>query len=236
MDIGDIISDALVYPFQNIKALVIYVILGIIAGIAAGGTIMGMAVTASYENFAGTGITAIIGFVILIAISLLISGYTLDIVKFGIQRRADSPGIDLGRQIVNAIKLIIVGIVYFIIPVIISFVLGLFLRDWILTIIVLILTIVFSLAEFMAKCRLAKTEDLGSALAIGEAIGDISRVGIGKLLATVIIIFIVMIVISIIIGMIANYHATIGGILMGIFGVYAVFFYNRAVGLLYSNV
>ena len=33
MELGEILSDALVYPFHNIKALIIYLILGIILGI-----------------------------------------------------------------------------------------------------------------------------------------------------------------------------------------------------------
>ena len=101
----------------------------------------------------------------------------MDIVKFGIERRADGPGIDFGRQVSNAIKLLIVSIVYYVVPAVIIFILGLFLRDWIMTIISLILVILFALANFMAKCRLAKSDSLGEALAIGEAIGDISRVG-----------------------------------------------------------
>ena len=235
MNIGEIIGDALVYPFHNIKALLIYVILGIIAGLAVGGSIFGIAVAMTNGNgFAAGG--SVLGFIVFFIVALLISGYTLDIVKFGIERRADGPGIDIIRQITNAIKLLVVGIVYYIIPAIISWLLTTLLGTGILTlIIVLIVSIVFALAEFMAKCRLAKTDSLGEGLAIGEAIGDISRVGIGKLLATIIITAIIIIIVALIIGFIGNYNATVGGILLGIFGVYAVFFYNRAIGLLYSN-
>ena len=87
----------------------------------------------------------------------------------------------------------------------------------------------------MAKCRLAKSDNLGEALAIGEAIGDISRVGIGKLIATVVVIFVIIIIIAFIIGLISSANNTIGSILLGIFSVYFVFFYNRAIGLLYSE-
>ena len=50
------------------------------------------------------------------------------------------------------------------------------------------------------------------------------------------LIFIIAIIIAFIIGIILNYNATIGGILLGIFGVYFIFFSNRAIGLLYSEV
>lgn len=238
MGVGDIISDALVYPFHNIKALVLYVILGIIAGL-----IGGAAIASIIGAFTTTGIGAlafdilgIVGIIVFILVLFLIEGYGLDIIKFGIERRDDSPGIDIARQISNAIKLIIVSFVYYIIPAIIIFVLGLFLRDWILTIISLILIIVFALANFMAKCRLAKTDNLGDALAIGEAIGDISRVGLGKIIATVVVIVVIAFIVAFIITLINNANSTIGGILLGIFSVYFVFFYNRAIGLLYSGV
>ena len=237
MNIGEIISDALVYPFNNIKALVIYVVLGIIGAIIGGAALVGIVGAFSSTGLASVGfdIIGIVGIIVFILILFLISGYTLDIIKYGIERRADGPGIDIARQISNAFKLIIVDIVYFIVPIIIAFVLGLFLRDWLLIIISLILFIVFALANFMAKCRLAKSDSLGEALAIGEAIGDITRVGIGKIIGTVIVIAIILLIVSFIIGLITNANNTIGSIILGIFSVYFLFFYNRAIGLLYSN-
>ena len=159
----------------------------------------------------------------------------MDIVKYGIERRNDGPGIEVGRQVVNAFKLIIIDIVYFIVPVIIIAVLSLFFRHWFIVVIAFILFIVFALANFMAKCRLAQSDSLGSALAIGEAIGDISKVGFGKLIATVIVIAIISLIILIVIGFINELSDPVGSILLGIFSVYFVFFYNRAIGLLYSD-
>ena len=218
-------------------ALVLYAILGIIAGIIGGAALISIAASFSSKGIAGFAFSglSIVGIIVLILVIFLIEGYALDIIKFGIERRSDSPGIDFGRQVSNAIKLIIVSVVYYIIPAIIIFVLGIFLRDWILTIISIILIIIFALANFMAKCRLAKSDNLGDALAIGEAIGDISRVGFGKIIATVLVIFIILVIIAFIIGLISNANATIGNILLGIFSVYFVFFYNRAIGLLYSD-
>ena len=237
MGVGDIIGDAISYPFKNIKALVLYVILGIIAGVIGGATVFAIAASFSSKGWAGfafSGLT-IVGFIVFILVIFLIEGYALDIIKYGIERRDDSPGIDFGRQIGNALKLIVVTIVYYIVPAIIVFVLGLFLRDWILTVISIILFIIFTLANFMAKCRLAKTDSLGEALAIGEAIGDISKVGLGKIIATIVIIAIILVIIAFIIGFISGVNATVGSILLGIFAVYFVFFYNRAIGLLYSD-
>ncbi len=237
MSIGSIISDALAYPFQNVKALVLYLILALIAALIGGSAIIGFigayhSTGFSSAAFAGMGL---IGVIIFVLVYFLIEGYGLDVVKYGIERRSDSPGIDMGRQISNAIKLVVVTIVYFIIPVIITFVLGLFLRNWLVSIIALILFIVFALANFMAKCRLAKTDDLGAALAIGEAIGDISRVGFVKILGVAAIVVIILLIISIIVVLLNKLNTTLASIILAIASVYFVLFYNRAVGLLYSD-
>ena len=93
-----------------------------------------------------------------------------------------------------------------------------------------------SLALVMAQCRLAKTEDLGNALAIGDALGDISRVGILKLIIFIVLVAIIIFVLFLIVALIARWNATIGGILLGILAIYIIFFEGRALGLLYSDV
>lgn len=236
MDVTEIIGDAIVYPAKNIRSLIIYVIIGIVTALLGGLSLLGMMASASGNNVLAAGGLGFIGILIFILGSLLISGYGLDIVKYGIERREDGPGIDLVRQIVNAIKVVIVSIVYYIIPAIASWLLLTFLGNGFLTIlIVFVIGVVFAFAQFMAVCRLAKTESLGDALAIGEAIGDISRVGMLKVLVTVIAVFVIGFIIAFVFGLISQANSTIGGILLGIFGVYFVFFYNRAIGLLYSD-
>ena len=237
MNIGEIMSDALAYPLNNLKALVLYIVLGIIAAIIGGTSIISLLAATSTKGLSGFALSGvgIIGTIIFIMVLFLIEGYALEIVKFGIERRTDSPGIDFGRQIPNALKLIIVDIVYYIVPAIILFILGIFFKDWFLTIIIVILAIIFSLANFMARCRLAKTGSLGEALSMGEAMGDISRVGFFKLVATVILIIIISVIVILVIGFINEINGIIGNILLGIAMVYLVFFYHRAIGLLYSD-
>ena len=236
MELGEILSDALTYPFQNIKALVIYIILGIILGIAVAGTFAGIFLSFEADNVLTLIGSGIIGFIVAIFVGFVISGYQLDIIKYGINRDPSSPGIDFVRQFLNGVKYLVVYVVYMIIPIIISAILAIFFQHWFASVIDAILIIIFSLAAFMGECRLAKTEDLIYALAIGEAIGDISRVGILKLILFIIIIFIISFVIFFIASLIAQWNGIIGGILMGIFSVYVVFFVGRASGLLYSDV
>ena len=175
MELGEIFSDALVYPFHNINA-------GALAKNA-------LAVIGS----------GIIGIIITLVIGFAISGFELDIIKYGINRDNDAPGIDFVRQFINGVKLFVVNIVYFIIPIIIGAILAVIFQHWLSGIISAILFIIFALAAIMGQCRLAKT-------------------------------------VALIVGFINNYNATIGGILMGILGVYLTFFSARAMGLLYSGV
>lgn len=237
MSISGMFSDALAYPFNNIKALLLYVVLGIIVALIGGATIVDFAFAFATKGVGGAALAGlgIVGVIVFVLVVFLVEGYALDIIKYGIERRSDGPGIDFGRQVSNAIKLIVVSIVYYVIPAIITLILSLFLRDWLIAIIGVILFIVFALANFMAKCRLAKTDNLGDALAIGEAIGDISRVGIGNLLITVIIVFVILMIIAFIVAIFMGLNKYLGGIILGFAGVYFVFFYNRVIGLLYST-
>ncbi|WP_405305799.1 DUF4013 domain-containing protein [Methanobrevibacter sp.] len=236
MEIGEIFSDALVYPFHNIKALVIYLVLGIILGIAVGGTIAGMAAGILAENILAVIGSGIIGIIIAFVLGFIITGYELDIVKFGIERDPSSPGIDIVRQFINGVKYFVVYIVYMIVPIIISAILAVVFQHWLSSIISAIVSIVFALALMMGQCRLAKTEDLGYALAIGDAIGDISRVGIVKLALFIILMFIIVFAVFFVALIITRWNSTVGGILMGIVGIYISFVIARATGLLYSDV
>jgi hypothetical protein len=236
MELGEILSDALVYPFHNIKALVIYVILGIILGIAVGGTVAGIAVGVAANNVLAVVGSGIIGIIVALVIGFLITGYELDIIKFGIERDPGSPGIDFVRQFLNGVKFFVVYLVYMIIPIIIGAILAVIFQHWLSGILTAIVSIIFSLALMMGHCRLAKTEDLGYALAIGEAIGDISKVGIIKIILFIILIFIISLVLFFIVLMILRWNNIVGGILMGILVVYLTFFVGRATGLLYSGV
>ena len=236
MEIMEIIQDALVYPLNNLKALIIYIILGIILGIAVVGTVVGVMASAAMDNILAAIGSGIIGIIIALLIGFVISGYELDIIKYGIERNDRAPGVDIVRQFKNGVKLFAVNIVYFLIPIIISAILAIIFQHWLSAVISALFFILFALAAIMGQCRLAKSEYLVDALAVGEAIGDISRVGIIKLILFIIVVAIVIFILYFIVGLISQWNQTVGGILMGILGVYITFFIARATGLLYSNV
>jgi len=236
MEIGEIITDAIKYPMDNVKSMLIYIVLSIIAALALAFTIGGVAITA--DNIAAAGIIGIIGFLIALVIYFLITGYCLDIIKFGINQENNAPEIDLARQVINGIKYIIVTLVYLIIPFIVMILLNQ-LNETLGLIVGIILFIIFGFGLLMGVCRLAKTESLGDALNIPEAIKDITKVGIVKILAIIIIFIVLSIVVSLIVslfGYLGDAGTFIGGIINGIANVFLLFFYNRAVGLAYSDI
>jgi hypothetical protein len=237
MEIGEIIGDAIKYPLNNMKALLVYIVLSIIAALVIGFTGAGALGATKTTGALSGGLTAfaVIGFIIALCVYLLIEGFMLDVIKFGINKDDGAPGIDITRQIINGIKYIIVTIVYFIIPIILYALLAK--MGAIGAIISLIIFIVFALAFLMGVCRLAETESLGTALNIPEAVKDISKVGFVKILA----IIIVTIVLALILGMIVSIFGTdgfiglIGAIINAICTTYLLFFTNRAIGLAYSD-
>lgn len=236
MELGEILSDALMYPLNNIKALVIYLILGIVLGIVILGT--AVSVTNGFMNQNALEVIAflIIGVVVSLFLGFVISGYEMDIIKLGIERSSDAPDIDFIRQFFNGVKIFVVQIVYMIIPIIIGAILAIIFQHWLSGIINFIISIVFSLALVMAQCRLAKTEELGDGLAIGEAIGDISKAGFVKVLLLIILISVISFILLFIASLLAYWDFIVGGIVIGILSIYLVFFSSRALGLLYSDV
>ncbi|MBR0272108.1 MAG: DUF4013 domain-containing protein [Methanobrevibacter sp.] len=236
MDIAEIFKDSLSYPLHNIKSLVVFAILGIIAAIASGSTLIGILTGVAAENVAALLGSAFLGVIITAFIAFVISGYELDIVKYGIERSDESPSIDVIRQFFNGFKLMIVSIVYYIIPYVIVLILSIFFKHWVISVIAFILYVIFALAQFMAQCRLAKTEDLMDALAFGQAIADISRVGILKLLVFIIVVAIIAAILIFVATALMQWNTIVGGIILGIVAVYLVFFVGRATGLLYSEV
>ena len=235
MEIGEIIKDAAMYPINNIKALVIYAVLTIIAALALVFTGVGIVGASQTSGAAagGLGILGIIGIIIAFAILLLIVGYMLDVIKIAIMREDGAPEIEPARQIVNGVKLIVLSIIYLIIPIIIMAILGA-INEY-LSIIGFILLIVFALLLLIAQCRFAKTESLGDALNFGEVINDIKEIGIVKVIAVLIIVAVIGFILNLIGSGIGQVSEIVGSILTSLFTLYCAFLQNRAYGLLYSD-
>lgn len=101
-----------------------------------------------------------------------------------------------GEMFVNGIKLIVVGIVYFIVPFIISLVLGgggeaAMTAGAIISMIVYFL---FSLIAIMALIRFARTDSFGEAFNVSAILAHIGRIGWLNYILALIIVWIVLVV------------------------------------------
>ena len=236
MEIGEIIKDAAMYPINNVKALVIYAVLMIVASLALVFTGVGLigASEATGLLSGGLGVMGIIGIIIALAIFILVMGYMLDVIKIAINREDAAPEIDPQRQIINGLKLIALAIIYMIIPFIVMAILSA-INETLGLIVGMILLIIFAILLVIGQCRLAKTESLREALNIGEVINDLKEIGIVKFIAILIIISIIAYVLSAIATGIGNFSEIIGAILSGIVTIYTTFLQSRAYGLMYSD-
>lgn len=102
-------------------------------------------------------------------------------------------------------------------------------------IVAFVVFLIFYFIETMAEARLANTDSLGEALNVPEAFKDIGRIGWGKVIAVLFLVFIIIAVInSVISGL--NYYIPGISIVSIILTPYLVFFASRATGLLYSDI
>ena len=274
MDIIEIIKDAFVFPSNDMKTLLIYVILSIVASIfAVMGSVVYILGFVTPECFMWGGI----GVVISMLIVWVMSGYLVSVIKSGIDLDDEVPKFVWWDNFITGFNQFIVSIVYFIIPAFIVLVVGYVTNVYGNLMIVaqaissqaqsvymgtantvvfdamapvlanlvvslaftltigLVLFIIFSFLQTMAEARLANTDSLGEALNVLEAAKDIRRIGVGKVIAVILLIIIIIGVIQMILSAIFNY-VPILSILSLIITPYLIFFAQRAVGLLYSDI
>ena len=115
MEIIEIIKDAFVYPTNDIGKLAIYIVFSIvISGLLVGGIL-----TASSNAYTVIGV---ILFICAFILGLIISGYQISLVKSGISLDDNLPDFHWKENLITGIKNIIVTIVYYLIPAIITFI------------------------------------------------------------------------------------------------------------------
>lgn len=101
--------------------------------------------------------------------------------------------------------------------------------------IALVLFIIFAFLESMGEARLANTGELSVSLNMIEAYKDITRIGFGKVVATIILVGIIVAVINGIVGYITG-QIQLLSIITVVITPYITFFTNRSLGLLYSDI
>lgn len=111
MEIFEILKDSVKYPFADIKMLLI---IGVI--------LLAGSILESIGAYIDNGIVVILGMIASLVLSILVMGYSLDIFKFAIGQDVAVPELDIEGNLKDGVKLLIVSIIYYIIPGIITLV------------------------------------------------------------------------------------------------------------------
>jgi len=181
-----------------------------------------------------------------IIISIFIAGYALSIIRKTIDLEDEIPDFSWKKNMVDGLKVYILEIVYYLIPIIII-IIGLFTPLSVLTWIGSILTLIVSFLIPIATARLAETDKLAEAINIKKVVNKLDEIGwenylmwILVLIGVFIIISIIMVILGFIIGLIGSIEgvilfvpATIIITELFLFGPYIQMFTSRTLGLIY---
>ena len=266
MNLRDIITDAIKYPISDPQKFLIFCVLIILMSLST--VIPSYGVKNSTLDIILTLVTLIVSFVVL--------GYSVDVIKGGIEGENVLPDFDFVKQFVMGIKALILEIIYFIIPAVIVLIVasatGLFTSFTeivygsidaighgasnytmimaaipqstvntfanaltVTIIIAVILFIIFSLMSFTGLVRFAKSGSGIEGLRFREIFKDMSKIGFGKIIVTLIVIYLIAFALSLVIGLIGliPYIGVFIGMFLGV--PFILLFLYRAVGLLYAD-
>lgn len=180
---------------------------------------------------------------------LILPGYSISVMKEGIDQSDIIPPFDFKNNIIDTVKVVIISIIYLLIPAIISLSISMFagalftgigytgiISVLIISLINLIIYIVFEILLFVGLMRFAEYGELREATRIPEVFNDLKDIGIIKLIITIIILGIITEII-LGIGSLISFIPIIGGIVFGaIILPFALLAYWYALGSLYSDV
>ena len=121
MNVMEIIKDAFVFPSKDLKNLLIFIVLSVVASaFAFGGFVLYIGGFIVPECFMWGGIA----FIVSLVIGWLLSGYLISVVKSGIDLDDEVPEFEWWKNFNTGFDNFIVSIVYFIIPAFIVLVVG----------------------------------------------------------------------------------------------------------------
>lgn len=273
MDVIEIIKDAFVFPSKDIKILLIYFLLSVLAGaFLTIGTLVYVLGFITPQCFLWGGLAVIISMLI----GWVTYGYLISVIKSGIDRDDAVPEFEWWDNFITGFNNFIVTIVYFIIPAFITVVVGYLTNIYgnfmilyravylqaalvykgastiafgaisqamanlaislaVTLAVALVVFVIFSFFHTMAQARLANTDSLFEALNVFEAAKDITRIGVTKVIILILLVIIIISVIEAILSAIFSYVPLLS-ILSIIITPYLIFFAQRAIGLLYSDI
>ncbi|WP_225369747.1 DUF4013 domain-containing protein [Methanobrevibacter arboriphilus] len=204
MKIVEIFKDGLTYPSNNWQNVLILGLLTIIANIV----LVIPAIGISLNSIGFTGIVLTIVSIISFIINLIIMGYSFSIIKNTVNNIDTIPSFEIGNNILNGLKILIISIVYYIIPVIITILVAiasgafnnlaqiialsggaisdelafnLFASFFAVMIVGIILFIITTLIITIGIARFAEKGNMGAAFKFGEIFNTIKKNWMGKL-------------------------------------------------------
>ena len=232
MKLTEIYSNAIKWPFSDVKALLI---LGILLTIGS----LGSFIPALLGKPTSYIPLKIIFAILSIIIAFITGGYNISLIKNSMELSDKIPSISLKRNFINGIKLLAVAIIYIIIYAIILFIVGYatggvdalsiaqtgisntagsvnvtaiinsipthdLIGLGITAIIGLILAVIFGIFLNIAECILAKNDSITDAINLGNVFNDINKIGWGRYLSWYVLLIIVTLIIEIIISIIVS--------------------------------
>lgn len=242
MDLSKIIFNSIKYPFKNIVKLPLICILFILIAIVPIGWIL--------DNT----YIVLIGVIAFFIFILIVPGYLLGIVRKGSIESSTLPSFNIVNTIYDAIRVLILRIVYMIVPVCVFFItlssLGVSSFDLLMklqipsflatmgfaVILILITYAVFEFLFFFAKARLAYLNSLSEALKINKVIKDIKTIGFVNIIKWLITLAALMIIASLTASAVTLIPYIGFLIYIGIIIPILESIGNYSLGLLYSNI
>jgi hypothetical protein len=269
MNFSEIFSDGLKYPSKNYLKLIIIGILSFIPLLPfiAMNMLYGNGTNILNDNVDFSNlpmpviVLALLSFALAMVLFLFVFGYLFNITKNTVQSKEDFPDFKVLDNFVDGIKLVVVHIVYFLIPTMILFVvgvaiiglnintipnlnsmdqlmnnMGLVYQILIFVVISIVLYVLFSLLSIIAVGRFAETERLGSAFQFKKVYNRITSIGMVKYLMLTIVLWIITVAISIVGSVIGAVPYYVGQLISSILvNPYIGIFFFRVVGLIYNE-
>ena len=246
MKFGEIVSKSFKFPFGDLKNLAIFCALFLLA------IIMYVGETLKNE------IVVSIGFIAFLILFLIVPGYSISVTREGCRDSNSMPTLNIKKNIIDTIQLLILNIVFMIIPCLVLF-LSLIVAGWIsfnvltsstslingnnllpvlaiIAVVNLIVFLIFTLMNYVAIARFAGYDSLSEALNLKKVYADIKRIGVLKLLAWFIVFAIIFSIVLTILRLVIliPYAGNIIYICF-IVPVFTLIFYY-SLGLLYNDI
>ena len=230
--ITDCVVEGLKYPFNDIKKLlglgILFVIFDLISMCFTLKTVdvtrmivdtlektNATASTLSYSQLPNGDIYLAIAILIVgFLVSLFIMGYQYKVISFSINRKDDLPGFgDIVGMFIKGVKYFLVSIVYAIPSMIVAFLAILVTNNSSLWPVIMIISVLLMVVSYfiliMALNNMVAHDSIKKAFDFSEIIGNISNLGWGKYIGTVIFTVIVFMIINMTIGIVMSFLTVI---------------------------